>query len=660
MTDVQAVGFVHHANQLVIGNGYRDRDGLDRIVAGYRQVLSLHRRWEVPLALHLSGTLIEALAWHAPKMLHEVRTARDEGWLRLVGGCYAEAILTLQSPEAARRQIAVMASVLERHLGIAGGAVEGMWLPERVWAPALVDLLTDQCLPGGGFKHVFVDDRLLAGSPEDRASLDRRGPWGWPSDLAPGEVRGSADPVTLVPRSVSSSSSALTLVPICSQLRYLVPANTSSRLAALVEFVADVSQRCGAGASLLIYGDDLERTAGVGGWEPAPGGYEAVLRWVAESTDVHAFHVEDWLERHPPVNGPTPAAGSYYELAVRWGAGEDYRGWATDPHWQPHAVALDQVQQDLGRARVSRSDPRLVAVAERIALIGSYETAWHDPVGDDGGRALAGWVQASAAHVQLARPLLAAARWSSMPSCSPAATMCSFDQGDSAQLVIGNESMWCLVSPLRGARICLMAHRGGLDGAGPGIDPPGAALIVGNPADDWNLQQDLFRYMDEPAGHPGALTDRTAPHTPWTAAVPRQRPGAVTVDLVSTAGASRRYALVDGIPALVACIRTQGSADVSSLVAPDYLGVLNDGSKAVTATGETCWAGIRWQERQAWVAFNPGCGALEEAEPVFGWHGRLITLRSRTDHLDVLIGAGPVNETKVMQWLSEADETLHR
>ncbi|MFE2373835.1 hypothetical protein [Streptomyces sp. NPDC059398] len=184
-----ALAFVHHANQLIIGDGYAERDGLSRICLGYEEVLSLHRAHGIPAALHLSGTLIEALAWHRPRFLDRTRQSVVEGWLSLLGGPYAEPILPLLTPAAGRRQLIAMADLLERHLHVPGGSLRTAWLPERVWNPTLVPVLTDSSLPGGGYRRTLVDDRLLTVAPGHghpagehrhfRAAVDRRGPYEW-------------------------------------------------------------------------------------------------------------------------------------------------------------------------------------------------------------------------------------------------------------------------------------------------------------------------------------------------------------------------------------------------------------------------------------------------------------------------------------------------
>lgn len=325
----------------------------------------------------------------------------------------------------------------------------------------------------------------------------------------------------LRPRLVGDLDRRLTLVPLCAQLRYLVPPPSATHQQALADLVADVRDRSGRRQSILVYGDDLERTSGTGGWRTERGSYAATVRWVAEHPEVEAVHVEEWLETNPCDIGPIPPAGTYYELAVGWGAGENYRNWADDAQWRPFATVLRRAEEDLELALGDGCDARLAAVAERLNFIGNYETGWQERNQPGGTFAPTGWVQSCASQAASGLPVLAAARWAAGPTCQPIASKATLDTADPDLLILANDDLWCLVAPDNGARICLLAHR---DRDLPHNDrnnPPGAALVVGNPADDWNLQQNSYRYMDEPAAHPGALTDPAQPHRRWEFDPPR-------------------------------------------------------------------------------------------------------------------------------------------
>ncbi len=72
--EVAALAIVHHANQYVVTDGYDNRVGISGIVGtsssqtGLLRVLKLHERYRVPFSLHISGTLLESLAWQISSM----------------------------------------------------------------------------------------------------------------------------------------------------------------------------------------------------------------------------------------------------------------------------------------------------------------------------------------------------------------------------------------------------------------------------------------------------------------------------------------------------------------------------------------------------------------------------------------------------------------
>lgn len=101
---------MHHASQYLITNGYDNREGIDAIVgseessSGLNHALSLHERLKIPPNLHLSGTLVEALAWFHPQFLKYVRSLLETGLIEVVGSAYGPNIMRFFSQEYNRRQ----------------------------------------------------------------------------------------------------------------------------------------------------------------------------------------------------------------------------------------------------------------------------------------------------------------------------------------------------------------------------------------------------------------------------------------------------------------------------------------------------------------------------------------------------------------------------
>ncbi len=644
-----ALAIVHHANQLVITDGYSHRDGISQVCAGYLNVLELHRAYGIPMSLHLSGTLLESMLWHQPDQFARIRNMVGGRRIELVGGAYSEPIMPTLSPAMNRLQLATAADLMIEHFGMDAAAMPTAWLPERVWSPELFDIFTDPALRCGPYRRVLVDDRILAAQGTEPFD-----PSGWRDrNRAPVYRPGMVDPDLLRPRTVVVGERRLTMVPICSYLRYLFPPRSDRQWDFLRDMLTDLADRAEEGEPiLLVYADDMERSAGVGGWEPAIAEYERLLAWLAASELVEPVELDSWLDRHHfTERGPVPA-GSYHELEIDWGAGSDFTGWSDDPQWLPYADLLGSVESAIRDAQRQsgwhRGARELLAVAYRLLLIGQHETAWRDPVFgclDGTRRHLAPWVRATAAHAALARPLVAAAYWAAGGGCAPRAEQVDIDGDGESEVVLASDRMWCVVSPRWGARLTLMCQR----------DGSGCSVVVGNPADDWNYQEELHRFMDVPAAHPGALTDRDKPHDEWIARHTHWPHGAA-VDLLRPGDTtwSRRYALLAGVPGLVVCLRGMDpGSTIDNFLTPDYLEALSSGDQG-TPLGGSRFAGWQHGNRSSWLGFDPEQVTTAMDGETAAGHGHLIGVSLTGTHAEMIIGAGPATDQQIATWLAQA------
>ena len=206
---------------------------------------------------------------------------------------------------------------MERHLGVARPTTA--WVPERVWSPRLGPLLAEH-----GYLRTALDDRLLL-PQHARAAADAAR-----SVVAPARAPGPAD----VPGGAGGQPPGSLVAPITAALRYLVPPRSDADLALLDALVDGLPDD-----AVLVYADDLERTAGVAGWEPALERFATFTAWLARHPRLRAARLDSLPE--PPAGPALPVEqGTYYELAHLHGAGEDYAGWGADPRWLPYAAAV--------------------------------------------------------------------------------------------------------------------------------------------------------------------------------------------------------------------------------------------------------------------------------------------------------------------------------
>jgi len=636
------LALVHHLNQHIITDGYTDRQGISAIAEGYAAALRLHARHGIPATLHLSGTLIEALAWHCPRVLEDVRAMRADGLIALIGSAYAQNIMPLFPADFNRRQLVEHLSLYDRHLGCSPTDVQVCWIPERVWnTETLAPVLTDPQLPNGGYRFVLLDDRLLyrtnsAYEASARAAFDGSGPATAADALA---RRGSRT----VPRGAQpqvvcriAEGRGLQLIPMSALLRYYVPPSHPAAWEGLGRLIDGARSQGGA---VLTYADDLERTAGVGGWDlRAMRSYDTFLRWLARNDDVAPVLLPDPLIGQVAAEERVIEPGTFFELAQQWGAGEDYHGWSGSPRWAPSRRQFASGVRAVQRMVASGADESLTDLAQKHLLASAYETAWHDAVGD--GRVPAAWAVAVASHSRACLPMERAAAWFREPNRRPHAESTDVDEDGERELVLANRNLFAVLAPAHGARLVYLFQR----------TVRGVAMVVGNPSDDWNLQSELNQYMDRPPNHPGALADVGFEHDSYEVIGLAVTPSAACVTMVNTTGSSPLRGATKSVlvsaGATSLAVRYQLSPQVPTLrvdacLSPDYLSLLRDGRAGVQGRAGSYFRGARNGATSVWVATVPG----EQTEwapadrPEAG-HGFIVRVQGQSPRFHLAVGAG--------------------
>lgn len=644
------LALVHHANQYLISDGYTNRDGLAEIVAGYRAVLRLHQRYAVPLNLHLSGTLIEALAWFDPPFLAWLRLLTRQGLVTWIGGTYAEPIMTVFSPAFNRRQLEELFWLYGHHLHVAPEDLSICWIPERVWdTDQLAAVLTDPQLANGGYRRVLLDDRLLfpttcPSGDDPRATFDRRGPYTLDgcrgaTDLG---VDGALSPADTYRSYRIARADGLVLVPISAHLRYWVPpasAQALGRLDALVETVGRVELP----ERLLVYADDLEKTAGVGGWDRrALRRYDRFLRWVRRQPRLLPIHLSTWLDSAGQFDEREIESGTYFELARRWKAGEDYRGWWDDPAWSPSRSHLVSAYEAVHQAEEAAVDARLLALAWKHLLAAAYETGWHD-VSPTGCQPTP-WVRAMASHARACLVVVAAAAWFAQPSRHLGVEIRDIDADGEPEVILRSHVFYAVLTPRHGGRLIYLFAQ----------TPRGAALMVGNPTDDWNFQEELNRFMDLPANHPGAFSDVGFEHDCYEVERLVETDDSARVELVNRTSGSRLYgsrkhvSLLTTPAVLVVDYHLAPQSPPISIevcLSPDYARLLRFGRHGLRFHQGHDWHGISNAGALIWLGRDPDEGTdWELPRPGVVGHGQILRVRATLAAFRLLVGC---------QWLDD-------
>ncbi|MEP7198838.1 MAG: hypothetical protein ABI874_03370 [Chloroflexota bacterium] len=580
------LAIVQHGNQYLITNGYANREGLTEILAGFAAVCALHLKYRVPLNLHLSGTLLEAIAWHQPDFFAWVKALRAQGLLELVGSAYAQNIMPLFSAAHNLRQLNEALRLYDLHLGVKPHAVQSLWVPERVWDTAKLARWV-QChdLRNGGYRSVLLDYRLthpLNGAYESSPRQARDVGWlgahyqtgEYPAQSLPPNFPNGEQPV---PYRIESSQGLMAL-PITRELRYSIPPREPWHWQLLEQMFAPDHVR--AQNEVYVYADDLEKAAGVGPWGSRPWQrqhvepYERFLAWLSANERLEPILISPWLDNHAPHATKPIECGAYYELAQTMQAGENYQGWWRSSEWRPYRAMLRAAEHELSALTPSA----LTELAWKQLLACSYETAWHER-DEQGQYRPAAWAKALASHARAVFVMCAAARWMTQRDGQAHVDSVDIDHDGRTEVIMRNDALYAVVSPDYGGRITYLfdlTHTG--------------ALVVGNPADDWNWQEALNRFMELPRNHPGAFADVAHENDAYSVRAMDCAAETATAHLVNCApeSALRGTEKIFRLGADASAVRvsyllpaTREPLRVEFCLSPDYLSLLREGRRSV-------------------------------------------------------------------------------
>lgn len=105
---------------------------------------------ELPVVLHISGSLLDWLTEAHPEYIERVRNLVQRGQLELLGGPYYESILAC----IPRRDRLGQMRTYKRHLeDVFQTKVRGMWVPERVWEQSFAGDIAE-----AGLEYTLLDD----------------------------------------------------------------------------------------------------------------------------------------------------------------------------------------------------------------------------------------------------------------------------------------------------------------------------------------------------------------------------------------------------------------------------------------------------------------------------------------------------------------------
>lgn len=640
--DLVDFAIVHHANQYVITNGYQNREGIDDVLGvrgggvGYRRIFDLHRAYGVPFNLHISGTLLEAILWHSPDFLAELKDLRQQGLMDLVASCYGQNMMRFFGYDYNFRQLNEELGLYAEHLAVDPKELKVFWPPERLWdTERLAPVLTDERLLNGGFDYVLIDDRLFypaTDGPSSRRTFDE------------GRQRDLSDfyPCLIL------RGEGLRALPISRSLREWVPPGDRGALEGVEELVNWLAANRDRAVCdpIALFGDDLEKSAGCCGWDPeGPARYETFLKWLTGNPRLRPVKLNAWGSAHCDNCQKSMEVGTFFEMSRYFGAGEGYEGWYDDPKWTPYRGYYQWSEERVSTLAANGADAALMALAWKQLLTAGWETAWHVPsYGVHGDTAKAGeispWGRAIASHSRHAAVIAEAASWMKHREGEAGACLLDIDGDNREELVLKNDKLFAVFSPCYGARLVYLFEIGGTAGK----------MVIGNPCDDWNWLEELNRYMRVPANHPGALADREFEDDRYEATMTERRgdeAGALFINgqVNSPAfGLEKSVTLRRGASEIEVTYRLPRNLEhltVECGLSPDYLHLLRHGRGSLRTIGNSNIRGYSNGRTSVWVRLGDAAGAVfddEETPREFG-HGHSILVRIQGSPLRFWIGA---------------------
>lgn len=238
---------------------------------------------QLPVVLHISGSLLEWLEERHPEYVERVRRLVQRGQLELLGGPYYESILACIPRRDRLGQIRAYKQHLEE---LFQTDVRGMWVPERVWEQSFAGDIAE-----AGIEYTLLDDTHFrnAGLTDDSLYGYR---------LTEGDGR------------------LLKVFAGGERLRYLIPYRDPHET---IHYCREIADRFPN--SVLVFGDDGEK---FGVW---PGSRELVFRdgWLRRFFQLLQEN-RDWLQvttmaetvDHVSPNGRVYLPDSSYREMTEW------------------------------------------------------------------------------------------------------------------------------------------------------------------------------------------------------------------------------------------------------------------------------------------------------------------------------------------------------
>lgn len=225
----------------------------DAVERAYLPFLRELNKFDIRIALHYTGALLEWLERNRCDVIEEIKRLTADGKIEIMTGAFYEPILAVLPDHDKNGQISKQNNYIEERFNC---KPLGFWLAERIWEPHLPKILNEN-----GIKYVVVDDTHF-------------------------KMAGYTDGELYHYYETEDQGSAVYVFPISQKLRYLIPFAEPQETIAFLRKIYDTTED-----AVVTMADDGEK---FGIW---PGTYDRVYKnkWLPEFFTELLKH-RDWLE----------------------------------------------------------------------------------------------------------------------------------------------------------------------------------------------------------------------------------------------------------------------------------------------------------------------------------------------------------------------------
>ncbi len=453
------VAFVDHGNQHI---GYTASVVCGGVGTGYDDVIRTHLQYHVPLNLHLSGVLLENLIWNnytcgGDNFIQMIQYGVKSGLIDILTSAYGQQIMPFFPQDLNVKSIGMENALIWKLFHYTPKVA---WVPERVWETTSSD--SD---PINGVKSnpwdYFAATNPANGQPYAEAVILDDSTHGSGKDT-------NGNPIN--PRKIYElPNGKLKIFFIDDWLKNEIYSSSdwdSSSWTSIKEHWLNLALSPDQ-EQIDIYGDDLEKAAGVAGWTTNPQDYFYAVKYVASHPWIQAVKLDDVLSwssseggrfwgdggDYWPVPGTYPKIGGtsgYGGTSSSLGRNAWYKDWAKN--YYPYncnksAGALWwDAYQELENLKNAGVNNNLVQMAWTTLIANLYETGWHDGLTGP----ISGWEKDITSHLRHALVYAYGAWWLHDSDKPLLAYWKNVDDDKDNEIVIQNDKLYAVLDPIGG------------------------------------------------------------------------------------------------------------------------------------------------------------------------------------------------------------------